>query len=162
MQTDGDIDGATAVVAQGLDTYSNEPRLQQLQATLLRAQVEKQRQAVHPREAREPRTAAPAPEASPTPEIPPASPARDLTVLLGSPVAATAVPLPPAVAETKTPAPAPPSAPTRNVLETPAPPPQPSVAPPYPPTHPPPPPYGPTALDKLNLWFHNAGREKRL
>jgi serine/threonine-protein kinase len=52
MQTDGDIDGATAVIGQGLGAYPNEPRLQQLQATLQRALAEKQRQAVRiaPRE----------------------------------------------------------------------------------------------------------------
>ena len=162
MQTDGDIDGATAVVAQGLDTYSNEPRLQQLQATLLRAQVEKQRQTVRPREARETHPAAAAPEASPPAGKPPAEPAGDLTVLPGSPATSTALPLPMAVAESKTSAPAPPSPPTGNVLETPAPPPEPIVEPTPPPPQPPPPPSGPTALDKLKLWFHNAGREKRL
>ncbi|MGD0869614.1 MAG: protein kinase [Bryobacteraceae bacterium] len=162
MQTDGDIDGALAVVAQGLDTYPNEPRLQQLQATLLRAQVEKQRQTVRPREAREPRPAAPLPEASPAAEEPPAEPAGDLTILLGSPATSTAVALPPAVAEAITFAPAPPSPSTGNVLETPAPPPAPVVEPTPPPPQPPPPPSGPTALDKLKLWFNNAGREKRL
>ena len=163
MQTDGDIDGASAVVAQGLDTYPNEPRLQQLQATLLRAQVEKRRQTVRPREAREPRTAAPMPEASPPAEGPPADPIADLTLLPRAPATSTAVPLPLAVAEAKTSAPAPPSPSTGNVLETPAPPPEPIVEPtPPPPPPPPPPPSGPTALDKLKLWFNNAGREKRL
>ncbi len=160
MQTDGDIDGALAVVAQGLDTYPNEPRLQQLQATLQRAQVEKQRQTVRPREARESRPAAPVPEASPAAEKPPAELATDASVRLDSPATATAVPLPPAEAATKTAAPAPPSPPAGDVLETPAPPPEPIVEP-TPPPHPPPP-FGPTALDKLTLWFNNAGREKRL
>jgi serine/threonine-protein kinase len=38
LQTDGDFSGALAVTGQGLATYPNEPRLQQLQATLNRVQ----------------------------------------------------------------------------------------------------------------------------
>ena len=38
LQTDGDIPGAQAIAAQGLASYPNEPRLQQLQAALQRAQ----------------------------------------------------------------------------------------------------------------------------
>lgn len=72
MQTDGDIDGATAVVAQGLAAYPNEPRLQQLQATLQRAQAEKLRQ---------------------MPRVPPKESSREQT----HPAIATApMPLPPA------------------------------------------------------------------
>ncbi len=37
LQTDGDIPGALAIAAQGLASYPNEPRLQQLQAALQRA-----------------------------------------------------------------------------------------------------------------------------
>jgi serine/threonine protein kinase/predicted Zn-dependent protease len=161
MQTDGDIDGALAVVAQGLDTYPNEPRLQQLQATLLRAQVEKQRQTIRPREPREPRPAVPAPDAAPTAEMMPAQPAGDSAIVPGAPDTSIAVPLPAAVVEAKTPTSAPPAPPTGNVLEPPAPPPAPIVAPtPRPQT--PPPPSGPTALDKLKRWFHDASQEKRL
>ena len=43
LQTDGDIAGALAIAAQGLASYPNEPRLQQLQATLQRAQDATQR-----------------------------------------------------------------------------------------------------------------------
>jgi serine/threonine-protein kinase len=50
LQTDGDVDGALAVAAQGLAAYPNEPRLQQLQATLQRAKVEADRKAGRPRE----------------------------------------------------------------------------------------------------------------
>ena len=45
MQTAGDLAGALAIVAQGLITCPAEPRLQQLQATLERAQAEAERQA---------------------------------------------------------------------------------------------------------------------
>jgi serine/threonine-protein kinase len=44
LQTEGDIEGALAVAGQGLAAYPNEPRLQQLQATLQRAKVESDRQ----------------------------------------------------------------------------------------------------------------------
>ncbi len=50
LQTDGDIEGALAVAGQGLDAYPNEPRLQQLQATLQRAKVESDRQQTRSRE----------------------------------------------------------------------------------------------------------------
>jgi serine/threonine-protein kinase len=116
MQTDGDIDGATAVIGQGLGAYPNEPRLLQLQATLQRALAEKQRQAVRiapreqPREqpkeqAKEqpreqprerPRTATGMPAVAAPPaagEKPPASVREDVTldlpaVAAGSPPAA--------------------------------------------------------------------------
>ncbi len=45
MQTDGDIEGAAAVVTHGLGAHPRESRLLQLQATLQRALAEKQRQA---------------------------------------------------------------------------------------------------------------------
>ena len=48
LQTDGDIEGAVAVITQGLESYPNEPRLQQLGRTLERAQAEAQRQAPSP------------------------------------------------------------------------------------------------------------------
>src|ERR1019366_7301078 len=71
MQTDGDLDGATAVVAQGLAAYPNEPRLQQLQATLQRALAEKQRQTtrIAPREAARTATSVPAAAAAETPLV---------------------------------------------------------------------------------------------
>lgn len=77
MQTDGDIDGATAAVAQGLAAYPNEPRLQQLQATLQRASVEKQRQTAR----MSPRTAT-IPALSVPPEKPAAPAGEDQTVEL--------------------------------------------------------------------------------
>jgi serine/threonine-protein kinase len=43
LQTEGDFSGALAVAAQGLASYPNEPRLQQLQATLNRVQDASQR-----------------------------------------------------------------------------------------------------------------------
>jgi serine/threonine-protein kinase len=106
MQTDGDIDGATAVVAQGLGAYPNEPRLQQLQATLQRALAEKQRQTVRiaPREQPRAATQAPAVPASPdTPAqpppppavLPPVRPQDDVTVELQAPIAQAPPPLPP-------------------------------------------------------------------
>ncbi len=49
LQTDGDLSGALAIAAQGLSTYPNEVRLQQLKATLERAQQEAQRQVRTPR-----------------------------------------------------------------------------------------------------------------
>jgi serine/threonine-protein kinase len=50
LQTDGDLVGAMAVAAQGLAAYPNEPRLQQLHATLQRAKVEADRQTTRSRE----------------------------------------------------------------------------------------------------------------
>jgi serine/threonine-protein kinase len=92
MQTDGDIDGATAVVAQGLAAYANEPRLQQLQATLQRAQVEKQRQTARIA----PRSAGGVPVTPPPAEKPPVLPPDDQTVELPSPILqALATPAPP-------------------------------------------------------------------
>jgi serine/threonine-protein kinase len=92
MQTDGDIDGATAVVAQGLGAYPNEPRLQQLQATLQRALAEKQRQTVRIAPREQPRTATmpamPAPLLADSPQ----APGRD-DATLELPVAATQIPL---------------------------------------------------------------------
>ena len=40
LQTEGDVDGALAVVNQGLETYPNEPRLHQLRSSLERSRVE--------------------------------------------------------------------------------------------------------------------------
>jgi tetratricopeptide (TPR) repeat protein len=96
MQTDGDLDGATAVVADGLASYPNEPRLQQLQATLQRGVAEKQRQVsrVPPRE--QPRAGA-----GPATETPLASLAEDQTLPIHEP----GTPLPPAA---RPPAPPPP------------------------------------------------------
>ena len=44
LQTEGDIDGALTMATQAIGSYPNEPRLQQLHATLQRAQAEEQRQ----------------------------------------------------------------------------------------------------------------------
>jgi serine/threonine-protein kinase len=81
LQTEGDIEGALAIAAQGLGVYPNEPRLQQLQATLQRAKVEADRQAPRPRETIEtpksklkPGETVSAP-AGPAPQPPPAPPA---------------------------------------------------------------------------------------
>jgi serine/threonine-protein kinase len=156
MQTDGDIDGAYAVVAQGLGTYPNEPRLQQLQATLQRAQAEKQRQTTRTRDVRDPRTAASVTEAAPPAEKPPAPLTGDLTVPLGPLVVA----LPPVTAEAMTSTLVPPSPPTGNILSPPEPAPAPVVdAAPPPRVNPPP---GPTALDNLKLRLVDANREMKL
>jgi serine/threonine protein kinase len=160
MQTDGEIDGALGVVAQGLGTYPNEQRLQQLQATLLRAQAEKQRQTGRPREVRDAPTVIPvtdpaAAAASPkppaenaadgkTPAPPAPEPSGDLTVAFPAPVAATPVPAPPPVAGDALAAAAPPPVPERTTART------------------PPPPRGPSGINRLTPWFSNAGQEKRL
>lgn len=44
LQTEGDIEGALTVATQAMGSYPNESRLQQLHATLQRAQAEEQRQ----------------------------------------------------------------------------------------------------------------------
>ena len=95
MQTDGDLDGATAVIAQGLGAYPNEPRLQQLQATLQRAQAEKQRQTtrIPPREPGRPLSGAPL--TPPPVEQPPASSRDDQTVELHASVTAQLLATPP-------------------------------------------------------------------
>jgi len=170
MQTDGDIDGAVAVVAQGLATYPNEQRLQQLQATLQRAQVEKQRQAARPRE---PRATTSVPEATPPPSKPlvempppqklPTSLGGDLTVVLGEPVASTSVPGTPAAMEAASSTPAPPSPPTGNVLEAAVPPPPTApVIGPLTPAPPPAPASGPSALEQLKLRVLTSGQDKKL
>ena len=129
MQTDGDLDGAAAVIAQGLGAYANESRLQQLQATLQRALAEKQRQTarIAPRE--QPRTATNMPavsltNAAPTAEPPLVSLREDRTIEVPAPVTpATPAPVPAAEAvppapAAQTPAPAPqeiaPVPPVRN------------------------------------------------
>jgi serine/threonine-protein kinase len=78
LQTDGDIEGALAVAAQGLGSYPNEARLRQVQGTLERARQEAQRQAMPPR-----------PPASST-EVPAAPPAET-----PKPPIRTPVPTPP-------------------------------------------------------------------
>jgi hypothetical protein len=87
LQTDGDVDGALAVAGQGLGAYPNEPRLQQLQATLQRAKVEADRQLTRARDPMEvtqvqrpdaagevPSLIAPAPAPLPTPPPAPVAP----------------------------------------------------------------------------------------
>jgi tetratricopeptide (TPR) repeat protein len=95
LQTEGDIDGALAVAGQGLGAYPNEPRLQQLQATLQRAKVEADRQLTRPRD---PLEAAQllkqdAVEKAPPPVAPPAG--------LPTPPPEPAAPAPPRVATEK-------------------------------------------------------------
>jgi serine/threonine protein kinase len=76
MQTAGDLAGALAIVARGLVTCPAEPRLQQLQATLERAQAEAERQAA--RESSRSQIPPPAPppltEQPGPPPLPPAMP----------------------------------------------------------------------------------------
>ena len=124
MQTDGDIDGATAVVAQGLGAYPKEPRLLQLQATLQRALAEKDRQTarIPPRE-QSPRTATNIPVAAAPPEPPPATLREDRTIEFPPPVLpAVATPPPPVEPEPQ---------PAVPVAQTP-PPEQPTPPPPVP------------------------------
>jgi serine/threonine-protein kinase len=94
LQTEGDIEGALAVAGQGLGAYPNEPRLQQLQATLQRAKVEADRQLTRPRDPLEatqvlkpdaaekvPSPVAPAPAPLPTPPPEPAAPESPQVVM---------------------------------------------------------------------------------
>ena len=67
LQTDGDIEGALAVAGQGLGAYPNEPRLQQLLATLERAKAETDRQVTRPRDAQDETAPAPIAQAPPPP-----------------------------------------------------------------------------------------------
>jgi serine/threonine protein kinase len=83
MQTAGDLGGALAIVAQGLITCPAEPRLQQLQATLERAQAEAQRQAGTQEVRESSRSQIPPPAPPPLPPLPP------------EPQATAPVPLPP-------------------------------------------------------------------
>ncbi len=76
LQTEGDLDGALAVAGQGLAAYPNESRLQQLQATLQRAQMETTRSHTRSREVVE----AAKPEAAEAPS--PAKPAQPATQAL--------------------------------------------------------------------------------
>ena len=78
MQTDGDLDGAAAVIAQGLGAYPNEPRLQQLQATLQRGLAEKQRQTAMVAAREQPRTATNMPAVVPPPPPPAETPLLSL------------------------------------------------------------------------------------
>jgi serine/threonine-protein kinase len=116
MQTDGDIDGATAVVAQGLGAYPNESRLQQLQATLLRALAEKQRQTTRivPREPPHTATNIPLIPSTPPVETPLVSLRDEHTVDLPASLSqALLTPPPPQEPE--------PAAPVAPVAQTPAP-----------------------------------------
>jgi serine/threonine-protein kinase len=72
MQTAGDLGGALGIVAQGLITCPAEPRLQQLQATLERAQSEAERQAA--RESSRSQIPPPVPPPLTGPPSPPALP----------------------------------------------------------------------------------------
>jgi len=84
LQTDGDIEGALAVAGQGLGAYPNEPRLQQLQATLQRAKVEADRQLTRPRDPLEATqllkqdAAEKAPSPGAPPPVPPTTPPPEL------------------------------------------------------------------------------------
>ncbi len=135
LQTEGDITGALTVATQAIGNYPNESRLQQLAATLQRAQAEEEQrsgrtvaaktshatnlptvpvQAVPP---------TPAPDLTPTVVLsqgPAAAPAAhgadiDETRLMGEPPPVTSPPKPPAVTPPKPPAtPQPPSALLQN------------------------------------------------
>jgi serine/threonine-protein kinase len=143
MQTDGDLDGAAAVVAQGLGAYPNEPRLQQLQATLQRGLAEKQRQTARIAAREQPRTSANLPAVATSAEPPRAPPPGDQTMEVSAPIAqALLTPRPPqepepAALTAKTPVPqaAPPAPPVRTpppaaVALPPAAPPPPGAPPP--------------------------------
>lgn len=90
LQAEGDVDGALDVVAHALQTYPNDPRFEQLHATLRRAQTEARRQAG----TREFREAAKTGVGSPAPVTPPEQ-----------------SPMPPPVAVAPPPAPLPAAAP---------------------------------------------------
>ncbi len=79
-QTGGDIAGALTVVGQGLSTWPNEPRLQQLQATLQRAQAAES-QGPKP-EPQRPEAAKPAPSPPPAPPPQPMARPSDETLFL--------------------------------------------------------------------------------
>ena len=91
LQTDGDLAGALAVAAQGLAAYPNEPRVQQLHATLQRAKVEADRQTTRGGKRPEvpesiaatppaPPAPPPAPEVAPVPEPSDAPPVKAQTL----------------------------------------------------------------------------------
>lgn len=119
LQTEEDLVGALAVATQGLAAHPNEPRLQQLQATLQRAKLEADRQNTRTREPLEVKPAkpevaesAPAAETGSKPESTPATettPAPEPSQPPPSDPETRIFPvgLPPLIEETLLPAPAP-------------------------------------------------------
>ncbi len=102
MQTEGDFDGAAAVVNQGLAVYPNEPRLRQLEATLQRAKADAAKRTA----TQIPAVAPPAATQTPAPRAPEAAPPLPPPVAPPPPPAA-AKPAPPPAAK---PLPPPPKA----------------------------------------------------
>ena len=150
-----------AVVAQGLGAYPNEPRLQQLQATLQRGLAEKQRQTARIAAREQPRTSANLPAVATSAEPPRAPPPGDQTMEVSAPIAqALLTPRPPqepepAALTAKTPVPqaAPPAPPVRT-------PPPAAVA--LPPAAPPPPGAPPPPVPRRPVRPPMTGQTRRL